>query len=239
MKLDRLIAKHRSLGRNEAHRLIAAGRVQVNGLPVTSSQHEVDRFMQVLLEDEVVQQAERALYLMLHKPAGVVSATIDAEHRTVIDLIDDPDKASLHIAGRLDRSSTGLLLLTNDGRWSKQLTEAASKVPKTYLVETDCPIPGDAVEAFRRGFHFAAEDIVTLPAELVLLGERRARITLHEGRHHQIKRMLGRLGCLVTALHRQSVGGLALPAALQPGEWRQLTAEECALALMKGTPETC
>lgn len=226
MKLDRLIAKHRSLGRSEAHRLISSGCVRVDDAVCTANQHEIDRFMRVDLPDEIVQQAERALYLMLHKPGGVVSATVDAEHRTVIDLIDDPDKHTLHIAGRLDRWSTGLLLLTNDGRWSKQLMDAGSKVPKTYLVETDAPIPSDAVTTFERGFHFAAEDITTLPSELVILGERRARVTLHEGRHHQIKRMFGRVGCFVTTLHRESIGRLALPEDLAPGQWRALTAEE-------------
>lgn len=226
VKLDRLIAKHRSLGRNEAHRLIAAGCVRVNGEVILGNQHEVDRFTQVEMGTEVVQQAERALYLMLHKPGGVVSATVDAEHQTVIDLIDDPDKHTLHIAGRLDRWSTGLLLLTNDGRWSKRLMDAGSKVPKTYSVKTNAPIPSDAVAAFERGFHFAAEDITTLPCELVLLGESSARVTLHEGRHHQIKRMFGRVGCFVIALHRESIGGLTLPADLAPGQWRALTAEE-------------
>jgi 16S rRNA pseudouridine516 synthase len=226
VKLDRLIAKHRSLGRSEAHRMISSGCVRVNDAICTANQHEIDRFMRVDLHDESVQQAERALYLMMHKPGGVVSATIDAEHRTVIDLIDDPDKHRLHIAGRLDRWSTGLLLLTNDGRWSKQFMDADSKVPKTYIVETDVPIPGDAIAAFERGFHFAAEDITTLPCKLVLLGERRARVTLHEGRHHQIKRMFGRVGCFVTALHRESIGRLALPEDLAAGQWRELTAEE-------------
>ncbi|MES2598225.1 MAG: pseudouridine synthase [Verrucomicrobiota bacterium] len=223
MKLDRVIAKHRSLGRSEAHRLIAAGRVFVDGQVSLGNQHEIDRFMSVMLDEEVVQQAERALYLMMHKPGGVVSATVDAEHRTVIDLIEDPDKHTLHIAGRLDRWSTGLLLLTNDGKWSKRFMDAGSKVPKTYLVQTDVPILAEAVAAFAQGFHFAAEDIVTLPAELVLLSETSARVTLHEGRHHQIKRMFGRVGCLVTALHRESIGGLVLPADLEPGQWREMT----------------
>lgn len=233
VKLDRLIAKHRSLGRSEAHRLISSGCVRVDAAICTANQHEVDRFTQVELETEVVQQAERALYLMMHKPGGVVSATVDVEHETAIDLIDDPDKHTLHIAGRLDRWSTGLLLLTNDGRWSKQLMDAQSKVPKTYIVETDAPIPSEAVTAFERGFHFAAEDITTLPCELVILGECRARVTLHEGRHHQIKRMFGRVGCFVTALHRESIGGLTLPEDLAPGQWRELTAEE-RLALASG-----
>lgn len=236
MKLDRLIAKHRSLGRNEAHRLIAAGRVRVDAALVMGNQVEVDRFQQVQLDDEVVQAAERALYLMLHKPAGVVSATVDAEHQTVVDLIDDPDKALLHIAGRLDRWSTGLVLLTNDGRWSKRLMEAGAKVPKHYVVGTAQPIPAEAVAAFAEGFYFAKEGITTLPAELEILAESQARVMLHEGRHHQIKRMFGRCGCEVISLHRQSIGALALPEALQPGQWRALSETEKAAALTPACP---
>ncbi|MCA1964875.1 MAG: 16S rRNA pseudouridine(516) synthase [Prosthecobacter sp.] len=228
MKLDRLIAKHRFLGRAEAHRQITAGHVRVDGRVIVDNQHEVDRFMQVEMAGELVQQAQRALYLMLHKPAGVVSATRDAEHRTVIDLIDDPDKATLHIAGRLDRASTGLLLLTNDGRWSKRLMDASAKVAKTYLVEVDDDIPLDAIERFAAGMEFQPEGITTLPAQLTLLGPRQARVVLHEGRHHQIKRMFGRLGCLVTSLHRESIGGLSLPSDLAPGMWHPLSAEEKA-----------
>ncbi|MCX6857875.1 MAG: 16S rRNA pseudouridine(516) synthase [Verrucomicrobia bacterium] len=226
MKLDRLIAKHHSLGRSEAHRLIAARQVRVDGAVCMDNQQPVDRFMRVELGTEVIQPAERALYFMLHKPTGVVSATVDAEYQTVVDLIDDPDKQSLHIAGRLDRASTGLLLLTNDGRWSKQFMNAESKVPKVYVVETLEPIPQEAVAAFAQGFYFATEDITTLPATLEILAEKRARITLHEGRHHQIKRMLGRVGCLVSSLYRESIGSLALPENLAPGKWRALTESE-------------
>ena len=226
MKLDRLIAKHRSLGRREAHRLIAAQQVKVDDIVCAENQYPVDRFMQVQLGDEIIQNAERALYLMLHKPAGVLSATVDAEHQTVIDLIDNPDKHTLHIAGRLDRSSTGLLLLTNDGRWSKQFMNAESKVSKVYLVETLQAIPHEAVATFAQGIYFATEDITTLPAGLEILAEKRARITLHEGRHHQIKRMLGRVGCLVSSLHRERIGSLTLPENLEPGKWRALTDSE-------------
>jgi 16S rRNA pseudouridine516 synthase len=200
--------------------------VKVDGTVCPENQHPVDRFMQVQLGDEIIQSAERALYLMLHKPAGVLSATVDAEHQTVIDLIDDPDKHTLHIAGRLDRASTGLLLLTNDGRWSKQFMNAESKVSKVYLVETLQPIPHEAVATFAQGIYFATEDITTLPAGLEILAEKRARITLHEGRHHQIKRMLGRVGCLVSSLHRESIGSLTLPENLEPGKWRALTDSE-------------
>ena len=234
MKLDRLIASHQAMGRQAAHHAIAARRVRVDGVPVTDGHHPVDRFTQVELDGAVLQPAERALYLMLHKPVGILSATKDDQHPTVLDLIDDPDKSTLHIAGRLDRSTSGLVLLTNDGRWSKRLMAAEGKVPKVYLVETLDPISPDAVEAFACGFYFHTEDITTLPAELVILDERRARLTLHEGRYHQVKRMFHRVSNRVVNLHRESIGALALPADLPQGAWRALTPQEVLAAAGAG-----
>ena len=130
------------------------------------------------------------------------------------------------IAGRLDRSTSGLVLLTNDGRWSKALMAPGNKVPKVYLVETRDPIPRETVEAFARGFHFPTEDITTLPARLEILGERHARLTLHEGRYHQVKRMFHRVNNRVLSLHRQSIGPINLPPDLAPGQWRPLTNAE-------------
>ena len=234
MKLDRLIAGYEAMGRQAAHLAIAARRVRVDGVCVTDGHHPVDRFNLVELDDSVIQASERALYLMLHKPVGILSATKDDQHRTVIDLIDDPDKHTLHIAGRLDRSTSGLVLLTNDGRWSKRLMTAEEKVPKVYRVETLDPIAPDAVEAFARGFYFHTEDITTLPAELVLLGGNHARLTLHEGRYHQVKRMFHRVGNRVVSLHRESIGALTLPADLPPGAWRALTHQEVLTAAGDG-----
>lgn len=234
MKLDRLIASHQSMGRQAAHLAIAARRVRVNEMCVTDGHHPVDRFTLVELDGTVIQSPERALYLMLHKPVGILSATKDDQHPTVIDLINDPDKHTLHIAGRLDRSTSGLVLLTNDGRWSKRLMTAEEKVPKVYLIETLDPIAPDAVEAFARGFYFHTEDITTLPAELVILGERRARLTLHEGRYHQVKRMFHRIGNRVINLHRESIGALTLPADLPPGAWRPLAPQEVSAAAGAG-----
>ena len=214
------------MGRNRARELVVARRVAVNGELVTKIDVEVGRFSRVELDGVVIQRAERLLHLMLNKPIGVVSATSDAEHRTVIDLIDDPDKESLHLVGRLDRSTSGLVLLTNDGRWSKALMDPTRKVPKTYLVETRDSIPREAVEAFAKGFYFHTEDLTTLPAELEILGERRARLTLHEGRYHQVKRMFHRTGNRVIALHRERIGNIRLPEDLAPEQWRSLTAEE-------------
>ncbi len=230
LKLDRLIARliarHTSTGGRTVHLLVAAGRVRVNGVVATRNQHEVDRFARVELDGEILQEATRALYIMLHKPTGILSATSDAAHSTVLDLIDDPDRHTLHLAGRLDRSTSGLMLLTNDGRWSKRVTDSSLRIPKVYRVTTLESIVGESVEAFARGFHFARENVQTLPASLEIMGKHEARVTLHEGRHHQIKRMFHFVNNRVTRLHRESIGGLALPHDLAPGQWRELTPDE-------------
>lgn len=226
MKLDRFLAKQSAMGRTAAHRLIAARRVQVDGIICTNHQEEVSRFSCIVLNETLLQQGERALYLMLHKPVGILSATTDPVHPTVIDLIDDPDKHTLHIAGRLDRNTSGLVLLTNDGRWSKRLTEPMQRVPKVYLVETAEDIAPEAVAAFAAGFYFHTEDLTTLPAALEILAPRQARLTLYEGRYHQVKRMFHRVNNRVTALHRESIGAIRLPADLLPGQWRELDVAE-------------
>lgn len=231
MKLDRLVAKHDSMGRNRAKALIAAGRVKVAGGVIVKMDHEVDRFTAVELDGIRINAPERLLHIMLHKPVGVVSATVDAEHQTVVDLIDDPDKASLHLVGRLDRNTSGLMLLTNDGRWSKALMNPDLKVPKVYLVGTSDPIPPEAVAKFAGGFYFHTEDLTTRPAHLEILGERLARLTIHEGRYHQVKRMFHRIENRVVKLHRESVGRIRLPDDLAPGDWRMLEPEEIKLGL--------
>jgi 16S rRNA pseudouridine516 synthase len=230
MKLVRLIAKHQHQGHSVAQRLISAGRILVNEQVVRDPAYEVDRFQTVYQSNTCIRPAEQAIYIMLHKPAGYVSATKDKEHITVVDLIQHPQSTKLHIAGRLDRSSTGLLLLSNNGHWSKQITEGHQHVPKVYQVQTTKPLTQSMIDAFASGFYFRTEDITTLPAKLEILSEKVARVTLKEGRYHQIKRMFHRVENRVLTLHREQIGGLALPADLLPGQWRPLSIQEQALA---------
>ncbi|MDB4385312.1 pseudouridine synthase [Opitutaceae bacterium] len=225
MKLERLLAKYQHMGRSRARESILANRVRVDDLPTTRFDQEVDRFARVTFDDKIVQLAARRLRIILHKPVGVISATKDKKHRTVIDLIDDPDKDSLHLVGRLDINTSGLVLLTNDGRWSKALMHPDHKVAKVYHVTAKQPIPADAPDQFRAGFYFKTEDITTLPAELEILTPHTARVTLHEGRYRQVRRMFHRVGCKVTALHRESVGDINLPANLTPESWQILGPE--------------
>jgi len=231
MRLDRYLAKRPELSRRDTRPLLLAQRVRVDGAVITDPLHEISEFNRIELDDQLLQTGHQRRYLMLNKPAGVVSATSDLQHRTVLDLLPETERSGLHIAGRLDGNTTGLLLLTNDGLWSRQLTLPGSKLPKVYLVTTANPISADYTEAFAAGMYFAFEDITTLPAQLEILSSHQARLTLHEGRYHQVKRMFGRFRNPVVSLHRESIGSIQLDPALQPGQYRALTASEIAAGL--------
>ena len=227
MRLDRFLFHHTNHGKKEIRRILAAGRVQVEGNVEKDSQHEIGDFTQVQLDGTLLRK-DRACYIMLNKPAGYLSATTDPLHPTVMELIDEPE--TLHIAGRLDRASTGLLILTNDGKWSRRLTEPKENVPKTYLVETAEPITEETHTHFTQGIYFAYEDLTTALAELEILTEKQARLTIYEGRYHQIKRMFHAVGNRVTSLHRESMGNITLDPALSSGQYRHLTEEEITLS---------
>ena len=223
MKLSRFLYHHTSHGKNDVRRILAAGRVTVDGKVERDSQSDIGDFTQVTLDDRVLRDTS-AVYLMLNKPAGYLSATVDDEHPTVMELIDAPE--TLHIAGRLDRASTGLLILTNDGKWSRRLTEPKEGVPKVYEVTTAEPISTETAMLFQQGIYFAYEDLTTQPAELQILSAQRAQITIYEGRYHQIKRMFHAVDNRITSLHRLSMGAIQLDESLAPGQHRNLTQQE-------------
>lgn len=228
MRLDRLIESRLALSARTVRQLFAARRVRLNGCAVEHGRRSVSEFCRVEVDDEIVQAARTARYLMLHKPRGCVSATVDDRHPTVLDLIDLPDRSSLHLAGRLDFNTTGLLLLTNDGSWSRRLTLPQRKIAKRYLVETKEEITPEQVQKFAEGFYFRYENLTTQPAELKPLASHRAELAIVEGRYHQIKRMFGYFQNEVTALHRLAIGAITLDAALAPGSYRHLTDDEIA-----------
>ncbi len=223
MRLDRFLYHHTDYGRKEIRRLLASGRVQVEGDVEKDTQRDISDFTQVHLDGKLLRE-DTACYLMLNKPAGYLSATTDPEHPTVMELIDVPQ--TLHIAGRLDLATTGLLILTNDGKWSRALTEPKENVPKVYVVEVEKPITEETSAQFSAGIYFAYEDLTTAPADLEILNDRKVKLTIYEGRYHQVKRMFHAVGNRVTSLHRESMGGIFLDSELQPGEYRELTEEE-------------
>ena len=219
MRLDRLVGKWAGTGKRRTRELFEAGRVLLNGEIIEEGGVAVGKFDRVEVDGEIL-QGRTPRYVMMHKPAGVVSATVDEEHQTVIDLIEEEWAGELHLAGRLDRFTTGLVILTNDSRYSESLTEPDEKVGKRYLVTVDGVIPKKAVKAFEEGMWFAKEKVTTAPGQVELSGESECRLTIYEGKHHQVKRMFARFDLKVTELHREAVGGLALPDDLVAGEWR-------------------
>ena len=226
MRVDRFLSNLPRFNRKQVRLLLVERRVSVDGVAVSDPHHEVRAFSRVCVDDEVLQAGKPARYFMLHKPKGCVSATADPQHPTVLDFLDEPDKDELHIAGRLDFNTTGLMLITNDGQWSRRLTQPQTKLPKVYRVETEQDIGADYAATFAQGLYFAFEDLTTQPAELVLLGARTARLSIIEGRYHQVKRMFGHFDNKVVGLHRERMGPLVLDAALAPGEYRALTDDE-------------
>lgn len=221
MTVLQFIAKRTGLGKRHAKKLLENGEVILNGDPVTDASTPLGKFDHLIAAGESLQSNTRRI-ILLHKPAGILSATTDPTHKTVIDLIDEPWAKELHLAGRLDRSTTGLVILTNDSTFSESLTRPKHKIPKTYLVHTDQPIPEQAIQKFRTGMSFEKENTRSQPAIVDLLTETSCRLTIHEGLHHQIKRMFLRFGIRVTSLHRESIGSYHL-GDLKPGEWRRIS----------------
>jgi len=228
MRLSRFIQINTRYGKQQVRLLLAQGRVCVAGQVTTEADLEVDRFVRVELDGELLQESQ-SHYLMLNKPAGVVSATEHPDHPTVIDLLPEGLRQGIHLAGRLDLKTTGLMLLTNDGNWSRRVTQPESRIAKVYRVTTRDTVAAEAEEVFHRGIYFRYEDITTRAAQLERIDCYNSRLTIHEGRYHQVKRMFGYFDNEVTALHRESIGEIMLDPDLAPGEFRSLTAAEVAL----------
>jgi 16S rRNA pseudouridine516 synthase len=226
MRVDRFLSNLPRFNRKQVRLLLVEKRVRIDGKIVSDPHSEIREFSRVEIDDEVLQTGKALRYFMLHKPAGCVSATRDPQHPTVLDLIHEPDKDELHIAGRLDFNTTGLMLITNDGSWSRRLTQPQTKLPKVYYVETEQDIGPEYALKFSEGLYFAFEDLTTQPAELELLGPKSARLSIVEGRYHQVKRMFGHFDNKVLRLHRERMGPLILDNGLNPGEYRPLSVDE-------------
>lgn len=225
MRLDKYLAEMGAGTRKEIGKAVRAGRVTVNG------QTAKNAAMQVTAEDEVSMDGvpveyEEYVYYMLNKPAGVISATEDARERTVLDLISERQRKGLFPVGRLDRDTEGLLLITNDGGLAHRLLSPRHHVDKVYYARLDGPV-GEAEKAlFAQGLK-VDETLTALPAELEILEPAtEVRVTIREGKFHQVKRMFEAVGREVLYLKRLSMGPLALDESLPKGDYRRLTAEE-------------
>ena len=233
IRLDRFISQQFEISRRDVRLMLAQKRIAVDGIIVSDIEQIVNTFSVIDVDNKSIQN-NTPCYVMLNKPIGVVSATKDEQHKTVIDLLRQTDLLtseqcqSLHIVGRLDLHSSGLLLLTNDSRWSSYLTSPINKVVKRYRVTLAKALCAQYTSVFAQGIYFEYEDITTQPAKLVLIGDYVADVYLTEGRYHQIKRMFGRFRNPVVELHRLSIGHLSLDQQLLSGESRLLTCDEVA-----------
>lgn len=226
-RLDKLLSSTGRWSRREVKQLVKEGRVLVDGVPAAGPEQKLDRERACVQVDGEALELREFTYVMLYKPAGVLSATEDARQRTVLDLLPPAlRRQGLSPVGRLDKDSEGLLLLTNDGALAHRLLAPKRHVDKVYSIRTDRPLgPADA-EAFASGM-LLEDGTVCLPARLEPLGDgREALVTLHEGKFHQIKRMIAGRGASVCWLKRLSMGTLVLDKSLAPGEFRLLTREE-------------
>ncbi|WP_081443885.1 pseudouridine synthase [Luminiphilus syltensis] len=201
--------------------MLAQARVTIDGVLARDAAEVINPFSRIAV-DGVGLPTNTPHYIMLNKPSGVVCATRDARHRTVIDILDLPFQHTLHIVGRLDIQSTGLVLLTNDGQWSRRLSLPQSKFAKHYRVTTEQAITSEQIAGFEAGIFFAYEGLTTRPARLHLINSHEANVTLTEGRYHQIRRMFGRYGNRVLSIHRYATGPYVL-SNLRPGQYREIS----------------
>ncbi|MEN3785051.1 16S rRNA pseudouridine(516) synthase RsuA [Aeromonas veronii] len=229
MRLDKFLCDCSDLTRSLAGKLIRQGEVMVDGIVVKQPAFHINEQSQIEFDGVLLTLEQRNRYFMLHKPEGYVCSNEDPDHPTVFFLMDEPAMGKLHVVGRLDLDTTGLVLVTDDGQWSHRITSPRHECAKTYHVWLADPVSPDVIALFAEGVYLRNETDKTRPAQLEILGECEARLTIHEGKYHQVKRMFASIGNKVVGLHRERVGGLTLDEDLAPGEYRELTAEEIAL----------
>ena len=230
MRLDRYIAEAMGITRSEAKQLLSHGQVRVAGAVCKKGDAQVSEADEVSVSGKPLAAAQKFVYIMLNKPQGVVSAREDKRDVTVTDLVAEGfPRRELFPAGRLDKSSTGFVLLTDDGALAHDLLSPRHHVPKTYAVLLDTPLTEEMQKGFEAGVTLA-DGTALSPAEVSALTPDglTVRVLLRQGVYHQIKRMFGVYGAGVNALHRDAIGGLALDESLAPGQWRELTADEVA-----------
>ena len=228
IRLDKYLADMGLGTRSELKKMIRNGRVQVDGVPAKIPEEKVDVESQTVTVDGKAVTYQTVEYYMLHKPAGVVSATKDKKEKTVLDLIGGQKRKDLFPVGRLDKDTEGLLLITNDGDLAHCLLSPGKHVDKVYFARIDGKVTEEDVLRFSKGLDIGDADL-TLPAKLEILTsaeESEILLTIQEGRFHQVKRMFEAVGKKVTYLKRMSMGSLVLDENLKKGEYRPLTKEE-------------
>jgi len=251
MRLDKFICKSTELTRNEAKKLLKSGEVRVNGEIAKNAAMQVHENNTITIDDQVL-TARTSRYFMLHKMVDSICSNVDEVYPSVLNFIDVDKAFDLHIAGRLDADTTGLVLITDDGRWSHNVISPKKDCQKTYRVWLRNAIVDnqatELIELFNQGIQLQGEAALTRPAKLELVythgdynteesidgvdmsekSTSEVLLTITEGKYHQVKRMFAAVGNRVVGLHREKIGGIEL-GELALGEWRALTEDEIAL----------
>ena len=229
MRLDKYLAETAQCTRSEAKTMLQKGRVTVNGAVCKKGDTQLKEADVVSVDGRPLKY-QKFVYIMLNKPEGVVSASTDKRDTTVVDLVGNAyPRRELFPAGRLDKTSTGFVLLTDDGGFAHDILAPKRHVSKTYTVVIDTPLTDEMKDGFAGGVTLS-DGTELSPAEVEAVSEDglTVRVKLKQGVYHQIKRMFGVYGAGVNALHRDAIGGLALDESLAPGEWRELSDDEVA-----------
>lgn len=227
-RIDKIIGSQTEYSRKDIKKLILCKRVKLNGELVLKSDIKIDPDKDIIELDGKKLNITSNVYLILNKPAGYISATEDRSQKTVLDLIDTKySHREMFPAGRLDKDTTGMMIITDDGQFAHNILAPKKHISKTYEVEIDLPVTEEMRQGFEKGINL--NDGVCKTAELRITGENTAIVVLTEGRYHQIKRMFGCFGAKVIKLHRIAMGELNLPTDLKEGESRELSKEELEL----------
>ena len=233
MRLDKLLSECGVASRKEIRQLIRSGRVSVDGAAAASPEMKLDPYKALVCLDGTKIEYAKYHYYMMNKPAGVLSATDDGRQKTVLDLVTpEMRKIGLFPVGRLDKDTTGLLLLTNDGNFAHRVISPKSGIVKVYHARTEAPVDEADITAFKEGLTLG-DGTKCLPAGLKLLPDGSCLVEVMEGKYHQVKRMLSSRGKPVTELKRLSIGGLKLDKALLPGSFRALEENELCSVMKK------
>jgi 16S rRNA pseudouridine516 synthase len=225
MRLDKYLAMAGMGSRKDVKKIIRQKRVTVNGKVTINDDVHIDPYQDVIRLDEQILSVLLDVYIMLNKPQGVVSATSDEMHKTVLECIDRTLPSGCFPVGRLDIDTEGLLLITNDGELSHRLLSPKHKVDKVYYVECRDPIDQQTLDLLKNGVDIQ-DETPTLPAQVELLSDNIVYLTIKEGRYHQVKRMFAACGNQVTYLKRIQMGTLKLDEDLALGSWRFLSEKE-------------
>lgn len=224
-RIDKVISSQSNFSRKEIRKMILKKRVTVDGKIVDKYDMKVKERDIIIAIDGNVINLKKNIYLILNKPKGYISATKDKEQKTVLELVPSEFKErELFPAGRLDKDTTGLMLITNDGVMAHNILSPRKHIKKTYEVIIDIDMTEKMVDGFSKGIKLS--DVECKTAELKIIGKSSGIVTIKEGRYHQIKRMFGCFGAKVIELNRIGMGNLILPTDLKLGECRELTDEE-------------